>query len=177
MSSVAGTLCYLGTSVPHVNPHTSASAYALCGAASTARASAARPQGLHSAACEALNTASFFLAQHGAFPWKPLRHCPGVVCGRRRSVGYVALGPAVALGVQAGGVRSPFAALRATQARAHVNKRWHMRVYLLTRGLAKRRSALVKFNWNWAGQPDSSWCLTPFWANTCCFVFATECWS
>ena len=63
----------------------------------------------------------------------------------------------------------------ATQTITHVSKRRSARVIPFSKNLAKRRSALVKFNRNWAGQPSSSWCLTPFWANTCYMPHATEC--
>ena len=62
-----------------------------------------------------------------------------------------------------------------TQTITHVCKRRCARVIPLARDPAKRRSALVKFNWNWAGQPSSSWRLTPFWANTCYMPHATKC--
>ena len=50
-----------------------------------------------------------------------------------------------------------------------------VRVCFYSQGALSRGAALVKFYWNWAGQPDSSWCLTPLWASTCCLPFATEC--
>ena len=57
----------------------------------------------------------------------------------------------------------------------HAQKRRCAREIPFERDLAKRRSALVKSNWNWSGQPSSSWCLTPLWAHTCYMPHAIEC--